>query len=181
MVLSLSFFLIVNLVKEKSNKHTEPRRGLSLSKHAVLENLSICIWIMNTLKMLQIHSSDHFWNPFVTFDKATSFIPFLTKLFSLVLPCQLLTRTRTHAVETHSYGTTSSSHSSFWMECVTPFWLVMPSLECALLSGKTAEAGQRCLLLLSLSFLENTLCGGLCGFHMGVHTVHAYIAKYHIQ
>lgn len=165
-----------------------PEEDCRYQKHAVLENLSICIWIMNTLKMLQIHSSDHFWNTFVTFDKATSFIPFLTKLFSLVLSWQLFTHTHNPNTLCPS-SSSSSSHSSFWMECVTPFWLVMLSLECALSSRKTVGAGQRCLLLLSLSVLENTLCGGRHKLPCGrtkrsrssalvkVHWVHKYIAK----
>lgn len=49
-----------------------------------------------------------------------------------------------------------SSHSSFWMECITPFWLVMLSLECALRSPETVEPGQRCLVLLSV--LEKIHC-----------------------
>lgn len=93
--------------KNNNNKAVKLRRGqLHYQKHAVLENLSICIWIMNTLKMLQTCSSDYFWNALSSslIKRPVSFLPSPTS-FSLVLSCCRIrlyfSATRTFA---HTHG-----------------------------------------------------------------------------
>lgn len=48
MVLSLSFFIVI-LVKKKRLKSQAEKKTVTLSKPCCIRDLSICIWIMNTL------------------------------------------------------------------------------------------------------------------------------------
>lgn len=152
MVLSLSFFIVI-LVKKKKKKSQAEKKTVTLSKPCCIRNLSICIWIMNTLtkcfKYAPLLISETYFCHFCCTDKTSfSFIWHFSAPISFPLsPNSLPPSVFLHMYSQSSfYGTyalklspslfLSYTHThtrffyplflpvcSVWGECITPFWL----------------------------------------------------------
>lgn len=145
MVLSLSFFIVILVKKKKSQAE---KKTVTLSKPCCIRNLSICIWIMNTLKKCfkyapLLISETYFCctAPVSHFSAPIYFLllPNSAYLFFCARILNHLSMAHMHTSYLRLYFCLSPSFllpaSSVWGKCITPFWLFQTAFRRRVMSA----------------------------------------------